>query len=336
MKDVKAMIPIIVLVLLISVVAGTFAWFSAYDSVDLNGSMEIGSYIDMIFDDSVGFPDLENNPYLGQTGYTENGDRITTEDAPYEFDFDLKFRIHASHNVSVKFGFKYIIIKLHESYVLGYAETVNRVFGATASDDPNSAEYKKFLGVKKEIDYKHGQSDNYYAIDKDGKYAPLKDSTALAPVKVTVYEPFDKDANRNEKGYLVVDDKTKEVKEIVLKSESVSEFFHLQYAFYPYQNETDKSVLKYQKFDVPSTPFEYKKTKTDPTVSGQEPVSGYEVFEDSMKCYPHKANIKIGLYHDNKIAEPGKASEFGPFVFSEGAFKGCRFTFVFRVEGKEV
>ena len=229
----------------------------------------------------------------------------------------------------MKFGFKYIVVKLHESYVLNYAETVKRVFGATSSNDVNSAEYKKFLGEKKEVDYNGISDDRYYVLDKNGKYAQLGNND-----KVTVYAPKDRDSNRTEKGYLIVDETTNAVKEIVLKSECVGEFFHLQYAFYPYQNETDKTGLVYKKFDTPSDAFIYKQTKTDANPpAGTDPVSGYEVFGDATKCYPHKANIKIGLYHDNKTTPEGQASEFGPFVFSEGAFKGCTFRFVFRVEG---
>ncbi len=331
MKDVKAIIPIIILVLLISVVAGTFAWFSSQTQTDINGSMEVGEYIEMFFDDSVGFPKLEEKPYEGQLGYKKDGTICTGADAPYEFDFDLKFRIKASNNINVKFGFKYIVVNVANTpYFLSYAETVKRVFGAESSNDVNSAEYQKFLGEKKEIEYSKISDDRYYALDENGKYAQLGGND-----KVTVYAPKH-ESNRTEKGYIIVDEKTNAVQEIVLKSDYVGEFFHLQYAFYPYQYETDKSGLVYRKFDTLSDTFTYNKTKTDANPpQGTTAVSGYEVFGDATKCYPHKVNIKIGLYHDNKTKPEGLSSEFGPFVFSEGAFKGCTFRFVFRVEGRD-
>lgn len=324
MKDIKAMIPIITLVLLICVLAGTFAWFSSYSKVDVTGLLSVENPQEVILLSSTLGTLVE---YNGQKGYDSSGNKKNPPDAPYIFDFDVAYKVVGESAVDVSFGFEYIAIRLDAQKALPFSDVVRIVFGDTSFVD-NEDNRKAYLGVKGSYAYKSDEAGGADYFDNNGNHL-AEDTT------IYTYVPKHENDNAAKKGFLITKeaDGTGDVTEIIIKSEYVAEYFHLQYAKYQVSYNTTTSTYEFVDDSATTdvrfaTPIEY---------SSQLNERGHsEVNLDVNKCIPQKSKITIGLYHDFGTTAAGNSSQFGEFVFSNDVFRGCTFVFSFRISSEKV
>ena len=325
MKEVKAMIPIITLVLLICVLAGTFAWFSSFQQVDMMGLLSVENPQEVVLTSSTLTPGSLAK-YNGQKGYDNKGNIKTLTDAPYVINFDVSYYVVGDSDVDVSFGFDYIAIRLDAQKALPFSDVVRIVFGDSSFVD-NAANREAYLGVKGSYKYDPNEVGGADYFDNTGKH--LENAT------ITTYRPKNEANNADKKGFLITKDVegTGDVTEVIIKSEYVAEYFHLTYARYQVQynegNKTYEFVDGSAKTDVRfATPIEHTST---PNTEGHS-----EVNLDAGKCIPQKSKITIGLYHDFGSTPVGNASQFGEFVFSNDVFRGCTFVFSFKISSEKV
>ncbi|MGN0789807.1 MAG: hypothetical protein ACI4MY_07690 [Christensenellales bacterium] len=333
MKDVKTMIPIITLVLLICVLAGTFAWFSSYANVEMTGILSVERPMRVTLDQS-SLGDLTD--YQGQTGYNADGSESDTANRPYIIQFDLAFRAIGEKDVDVYFGFEYIAVKLNEQNLLSIENAIKLVFDKDFVNENDNV--NKYLGTKAVSSYVSTDGDKYYAKTESGMqevsegtqittYAAQYDTNADVAGMIILAQD-DPAYNDN----LTIADKSKVVSEIVIKREYCDQFFHLQYATYTSNYNSVTSAYEFVD-DSATTDVRFATPLTlTSTLNGR---GHSEVNLDANKCIPQKAKITIGLYHDYGSVTGDRKSQFGTFTFSNDAFRGCKFSFAFCVIAQE-
>ena len=327
MKDVKAMIPIITLVLLICVLAGTFAWFSSYTSTEMLGLLSIENPQEVVLTSSTLTPGSLVE-YNGQKGYDSSGNKKNPPDAPYIINFDVSYYVVGESAVDVSFGFDYIAVRLDAQKALPFSDVVRIVFGDSSFVD-NADNRKAYLGVKGSYEYDRNEVGGADYFDNTG--------TQLATgTTIYTYGPKHEADNEGKKGFLITKnaDGTGDVTEIIIKSEYVAEYFHLTYARYQVQYNAGNSAYEFVD-DSATTDVRFAtaiRYTIAPNAQGHS-----EVNLDQNKCIPQKSKITIGLYHDFGDSAPaGNASQFGEFVFSNDVFRGCTFVFSFKISSEKV
>lgn len=327
MKDVKAMIPIITLVLLICVLAGTFAWFSSYTSTEMLGLLSIENPQEVVLTSSTLTPGSLVE-YNGQKGYDSSGNKKNPPDAPYIINFDVSYYVVGDSAVDVSFGFDYIAVRLDAQKALPFSDVVRIVFGDSSFVD-NADNRKAYLGVKGSYEYNPNEAGGADYFDNEGNQ--LADKTIIY-----TYGPMHEADNAGKKGFLITKnaDGTGDVTEIIIKSEYVAEYFHLTYARYQVQYNAGNSAYEFVD-DSATTDVRFAtaiRHTIAPNAQGHS-----EVNLDQNKCIPQKSKITIGLYHDFGDSAPaGNASQFGEFVFSNDVFRGCTFVFSFKISSEKV
>ena len=333
MKDVKAMIPIITLVLLICVLAGTFAWFSSYTSTEVSGLLSVERPMRVNLDQS-SLGDLTD--YQGQTGYNADGSASDTANKPYVIQFDLSFRAVGEKDVDVYFGFEYIAVKLNEQNLLSIENAVKLVFDKDFVNEGTNV--NKYLGTKTISSYVSTAGDKYYAKTESGMQevadgtqittytAQYESNVEVAGMIVLAQDDPAYDAN------VAIADKSKVVSEIVIKREYADKYFHLQYAMYTSNYNSLTSSYEFVA-DSATTNVRFATPLTLTSTLNGNGHSGVNL--DAGKSIPQKAKVTIGLYHDYGSVTGDRKSQFGTFTFSNDAFRGCRFSFAFCVIAQE-
>lgn len=335
MKDVKAMIPIITLVLLICVLAGTFAWFSSYTSTEMLGLLSIERPMRVTLDQS-SLGSLTD--YQGQTGYNADGSESDTANRPYIIQFDLAFRAIGEKDVDVYFGFEYIAVKLNEQNLLSIENAIKLVFDKDFVNENDNV--NKYLGTKTISSYVNTEGDKYYVKTESGMeemssgeittYAAQYDTNVDVAGMIILAQDDPAFANNS-----TIADKSKVVSEIVIKREYCDQYFHLQYAMYTSQYDTINGYGFVADSATTKVRFATPLTLTTTLVNTSDDKQFSQVNLDAGKCIPQKAKISIGLYHDYGSESGDRKSQFGTFTFSNDAFRGCKFSFAFCVIAQE-
>lgn len=323
MKDVKAMIPIITLVLLICVLAGTFAWFSSFQQVDMAGLLSVENPQEVVLMSSTLTPGSLVE-YNGQKGYDSSGKEIGSTDAPYIFDFDVEYCVVGDGDVDVSFGYNYICVKLGNGKEMLFEDAVRIVFGDSSFVD-NADNRKAYLGVKGSYKYDSNEVGGADYFDNTG-------NQLVTGTTIYTYGPQYEANNADKKGFLITKnaDGTGDVTEVIIKSEYVAEYFHLQYAMWNTEQVGGTGVNYEHTF--PANP-DWKRFE----VSNRFRYENGDVSENKLQCKPHKTKIKVGLYHDYAQNKPnGNETQYGPFVFSNDLFRGCTFVFSFKISSEKV
>lgn len=142
MKSAKVLLPILLIVLLISTMAMTFAWFSDRIDAVVDSSLKAGTYVMVKFSsDTTGENGLKNEPYNGQTAFDNQGNLISEgADIGYDAYYHTALKMQGNTDLIVNFDFLDIKIKVNELFFhLSATQTLNLVAsnldGYVLSDD---------------------------------------------------------------------------------------------------------------------------------------------------------------------------------------------------------
>ena len=161
MKTAKILTPIIMLVLVFSMLALTFAWFSANQQAETTSVLTVGSYIKVEFD---GDGALGNEKYNGQKGYDENGVAYTDDDKAYEAYYHTYIKLQGDGDLSLKFKFSDLVIEVSETfYMLSAKRTVDEIISKFDGYDPD----KSHIGKAEKVVGENG-ADVVFTEPQDG------------------------------------------------------------------------------------------------------------------------------------------------------------------------
>lgn len=145
MKSARVLTPILVLVLVLCMLALTFAWFSAATETNSVSTLKVGTYIRVVFDDS-GLLNAEK--YNGEKGYDENGVPYTDDDAAYEAYYHTSLRLQGDADLYLRLHFSELLIEVSDLfYRLSAEETLTRIISQFDGYDPSASHTGKVQTV---------------------------------------------------------------------------------------------------------------------------------------------------------------------------------------------
>lgn len=141
MKSARVLTPILILVLVLCMLALTFAWFSAATETSSVSVLKVGTYIRTVFDDG-GLLNAEK--YNGEKGYDENGVPYTGEDAAYEALYHTSLRLQGDSDLVVRLHFSELLIEVSDLfYRLSAEETLTEIISEFDGYDPSASHIGK-------------------------------------------------------------------------------------------------------------------------------------------------------------------------------------------------
>lgn len=142
MKSAKVLMPILLIVLVFSMLALTFAWFSAQEESQTTAVLRAGSYVKVVFDD--GDNALVSERYNGQKGYDENGTAYTDDDRAYEAFYHTSLRLQGDGDLGLRFEFTSLMIQVSDTfYMMNAAKTIENVVALFDGYDPEKSHIGK-------------------------------------------------------------------------------------------------------------------------------------------------------------------------------------------------
>ncbi|MEG2561529.1 MAG: hypothetical protein RSB10_02850 [Clostridia bacterium] len=296
MKGAKSTMGVIAIILLISVLGGTYAWYSEFMRVDFSATITLTRYTEVLLDTNT----IKNIPkYNGQLGYDANGAIYTNNDAPYTAEFDTTFKVLGATNVDMYVEYDYVAIKVGPIFQLPPNEAIASVFGESAS----TVNVNDYLGAREEVAYDTLGIDGYYR-DEMGNYRPL--GAADTTIKFSAKNLA---GNASKKGMIVLNVSDK-VEYIVIKKAFVAEYFNMQYAY------KDGNVYNAPQKIAQPMRFLYGSANK-------------EVWDKHQECKVHTVKIMLGYYGTNANGS------HRTFDFGGQAYKGSTFSFALRLHGEE-
>ena len=178
MKSARVLTPILILVLVLCMLALTFAWFSAATETSSVSVLKVGTYIRTVFDDG-GL--LNSEKYNGEKGYDENGVPYTGEDAAYEALYHTSLRLQGDSDLVVRLHFSELLIEVsHLFYRLSAEETLTEIISEFDGYDPSASH----IGKAETVTTENGE-ELVLTAPADGSEAFLytDDGTAQGAVK---------------------------------------------------------------------------------------------------------------------------------------------------------
>lgn len=111
------------LVLVLCMLALTFAWFSSNQNNETTVTLEAGTYIKVEFDDS---GSLNSEKFNGQKGYSDDGTPYTDDDRAYEAYYHTAVRLQGDRNLFLRMEFSGLTIKVSETFYIKSAKATVR------------------------------------------------------------------------------------------------------------------------------------------------------------------------------------------------------------------
>ena len=111
-------------VMLVSLLTGTFAWYVSNSTAKIYGVLAAGSHIDVILSDGA----ISSAPYNGQLGYDNSNNIYTNDDAPYFAQFDISFKAVGSKDIKVKYLPQYCAIAVNPFFGWDSVKTIQNLF----------------------------------------------------------------------------------------------------------------------------------------------------------------------------------------------------------------
>lgn len=137
MKSARLLTPILILVLVLCMLALTFAWFSAATETNSVATLSVGTYIKVVFDEG-GLLNAEK--YNGEKGYDENGEPYTGEDAAYEAYYHASLRLQGDSDLYLRLHFSELLIEVSDLfYRLSAEETLDEIISKFDGYDPSAS-----------------------------------------------------------------------------------------------------------------------------------------------------------------------------------------------------
>ena len=177
MKSAKVMLPILVLVLVMCMLALTFAWFSAGEQSKTETVLKAGSYIKVEFD---GSGTLNGSKYNGEKGYDEDGTPYTDADKAYEAYYHTYIKLQGDADLYLKFSFLELWIEVSDTfYMMNATRTLQEVVSLFDGCDPG----KSHIGKCETVVTEDGES-KVFTEPSDGSTAFIYTTDGTAQGKV--------------------------------------------------------------------------------------------------------------------------------------------------------
>lgn len=177
MKTAKVLTPILMLVLVLCMLALTFAWFSAGQDSTAFTTLTAGSYVKVVFDDS---GVLNNEKYNGQKGYDDNGTAYTDDDKAYEAYYHTSIKLQGDSDLYLRLEFTELYIKVSPTfYMLGAQRTLDEIISVFDGYD----EGKSHIGKAETVVTENGE-ETVFTDPADGSTAFVYTDDGTADGKV--------------------------------------------------------------------------------------------------------------------------------------------------------
>lgn len=177
MKTAKILTPILMLVLVLCMLALTFAWFSAGQESKTYTTLTAGSYVKVVFDDN---GVLNNEKYNGQKGYDENGTAYTDGDKAYEAFYHTSVRLQGDSDLYLRFEFTGLLIKTSPTfYIMGAQKTLTEIVSLFDGYEPG----KSHIGKVETVVTEDGE-ETVFTAPEDGSAAFVYTDDGTADGKV--------------------------------------------------------------------------------------------------------------------------------------------------------
>lgn len=130
-----------VLVLVLCMLALTFAWFSASTETSTVTTLNAGTFVKVEFDDD-GL--LNSEKYNGEKGYDENGQPYVGEDAAYEAYYHTSLKLQGDADLYLRLSFSDLLIQVSDIfYRMSARETLTSIISEFDGYDPSASHIGK-------------------------------------------------------------------------------------------------------------------------------------------------------------------------------------------------
>lgn len=164
MKSARILTPILLLVLVLCMLALTFAWFSSGESNEVSSVLEAGTYVRVVFgDDGL----LNNEPYNGQKGYRDDGVPYEDDDKAYQAYYHTSVKLQGDKDLYLRFEFSELWIEASSTfYMMSAGRTLEQIISKFEGYDPDKSHVGKVEKVVAD-----GSEQNVFTEPSDGSVA---------------------------------------------------------------------------------------------------------------------------------------------------------------------
>ncbi len=299
--------------MLISLLAGTFAWYSGINGALVGGILEIGTYTEVFLSKG----SSETPPYNGQKGYDLNGTIFTNDDAPYYAQYDMEFKILSSYDVKLKYDINYCVIQVGALYGWTCYDTIKNIFGVDIASQPLESQnllLQQYLGKVEQIAYDSEGANKIYQ-NNNGNFVAMQQGD-----KLNVFSPY---IESDKVGYVIMTNNSQSPQEnvqyIIIKSQYVSNFFHLNYSKVTKETPTEVvTPMDAQGYFYSLISDGYIATTISNIISTKTSITRFA----------------IG-YFGTKKDQNGNVISHSQFTFSDETFRGSIISFSIMAKGEE-